>query len=513
MRFRPSVRIQIAAVITLLMVVPVMVMAYDILFASRSDDVLLAEMEERLTGLVNYMAGEIRARLNDPEMGFAGRQGDPGVLAEVFRGVAGPVAQSHPGVRVGLYRVGSENILTEGYLHETRLRLPEAREERERRILEEARAGIKAVLETGSPITRVGQTYDDRFLEYLVPLRVDGELVAVLWAEHRIHPVFAQSTRMRLLVRYVALAAVVLAAAGTAWTTNHWWRRVEIIKAGLARLGSNLESRVPDLPGELGEITRSINEMAERLLERERLIGELRKSEYLAALGRLVSEIAHELRAPMGVVRAAAEMAAEQLDPAARARVGEYLDLIEQQATRHERLIGSLLDFGKPGAAWESLALNKLLNEVLGATKPLLERRGITLVYEPDPDLPAVRGDREKLKQVFFNLVLNAVEAMGPGGRLTLRTFPDDGSSCVLVADTGVGIAPEDLPHIFKPYYTRKAGGSGLGLAISEEVVRVHGGAIRVCSRPGGGTAFTVCLPALNRGKDGEGTDGTHSDR
>ena len=509
MRFRPSVRIQIAAVITLLMVVPVIVMAYDILFASRSDDVLLAEMEERLTGLVNYVAAEIVAQFKDPETGVRGRQGDPAVLAEVFRGVAGPVAQSHPGVRVGLYCVGSESILIEGYLHITG-RLPEAREQRERRILEEARAGIKAVLETGSPITRVGQTYDDRFLEYLVPLRVDGELVAVLWADHRIHPVFAQSTRMRLLVRYVALAAVVLAAAGTAWATNHWWRRVEIIKAGLARLGRNLESRVPDLPGELGEITRSINEMAERLLERERLIEELRKSEYLAALGRLVSEIAHELRAPMGVVRAAAEMAAEQMDPAARARVAEYLDLIEQQATRHERLIGSLLDFGKPGAAWESVALNKLLNEVLGATKPLLERYGITLFYEPDPDLPAVRGDREKLKQVFLNLVLNAVEAMGSGGQLTLRTFPDDGSACVLVADTGVGIAPEDLPHIFKPYYTRKAGGSGLGLAISEEVVRVHGGVIRVCSRPGGGTTFTVCLPTLRKGEDG--ADGTHSD-
>ncbi|MBC7104883.1 MAG: two-component sensor histidine kinase, partial [Firmicutes bacterium] len=162
---------------------------------------------------------------------------------------------------------------------------------------------------------------------------------------------------------------------------------------------------------------------------------------------------------------------------------------------------------------WEGLVLNDLADEVLGATKPLLERRGILLVYDPDPHLPAVRGDREKLKQVFFNLVLNAVEAMGPGGRLTVRTFAEGGSSCALVADTGAGIPPEDLPHIFKPYYSRKAGGSGLGLAISEEVVRVHGGVIRVCSRPGGGTAFTVCLPALNWGKDGEGTDGTHSDR
>jgi hypothetical protein len=126
----------------------------------------------------------------------------------VFRDVAGPLAAGNPGTRLGLYVVDTGQLFVEGFLHEYRELSPEEQEARERRILREAAAGISSVLAGGQPLTRVGQTWDDHFLEALVPVRVGNRTAAVAWAEQRLHPVFAQRARTRLLLRYAALGTL-----------------------------------------------------------------------------------------------------------------------------------------------------------------------------------------------------------------------------------------------------------------------------------------------------------------
>lgn len=340
----------------------------------------------------------------------------------------------------------------------------------------------------------MGETWDDRFFEQLVPVYVNNRLVAVAWAEERMHPIFAQSTRMRLMVRYATLFAFGVGAVGLLTVTLTLTARVGQIQRGLARLEQDLSYTLPEMPGEMGQISRAINHLARSLEEKERLLEEYRRSQCLVALGRLVTNIAHELKNPVSIIKAVVQVMASNIKnvPA----LDEYVRMIEEQAERHNNLIRELIEFGRPNDVhFEELDLGALVGGVLQSTAPLLRQHNIVLETDLDPSLPPIKGDRERLKQVFVNLILNAVQVMPDGGRLWVRNWATEEAVCVSVRDTGPGIAEEDLKHIFEPFYTTKPGGGGLGLALSDQIVKIHGGEIKAESGPEGGATFTVCLP------------------
>ncbi|KUK41659.1 MAG: Integral membrane sensor signal transduction histidine kinase [Clostridia bacterium 62_21] len=481
-----SLKFQVVAVVAAGLLVPVLVMLYDIIFASHSDDVLLGNMEERLGGMASYLAGAIEAR--------AGANPDPAVLGEAFDEIAGRMARSYPGVRLGLYLVDEDRILIQGFLHEYRQLSPEEARRREARVYREAAQGIEAVKATGKPVARVGETWDDRFLEQLVPVYVNDQLVAVAWAEERMHPIFAQSTRMRLMIRYVTLFAFGAGAFGMLTIILNLTRRVGQIQRGLARLEQDLSQTLPEMPGEMGQISRAINHLARSLVEKEQLLEEYRRSQCLVALGRLVTNIAHELKNPVSIIKATAQLMASNIKDVPA--LDEYVKMIEEQANRHNNLIKELIEFGRPNdVRFEEVKPGELVAEVLESTAPLLRQHNITLDLDIEPSLPVIKGDRERLKQVFINLILNAVQVMPDGGRLSVCGFATGEAVCISFRDTGPGIAEEDLKQIFEPFYTTKPGGGGLGLALSDQIVKIHGGEIRAESGPGGGATFTVCLP------------------
>jgi signal transduction histidine kinase len=126
------------------------------------------------------------------------------------------------------------------------------------------------------------------------------------------------------------------------------------------------------------------------------------------------------------------------------------------------------------------------------------DRQGeVDLEREIEPNLPEVRADRDQIVQVLHNLVKNALDAVGPRGRVRVRAYRDGGEVAISVSDDGAGIRPDDLDRIFEPYFTTKgSGGTGLGLAIAQRIAREHGGRIDVDSRPGAGATFTLRLPA-----------------
>lgn len=481
-----SLKFQVVAVVAAGLLVPVLVMLYDIIFASQSDDVLLGNMQERLGGMAFYVASTIEAR--------AGSNPDPAVLGAAFNEIAGRMARSYPGVRLGLYLVGEDRILVQGFLHEYRQLSPEEARRREARVYREAAEGINAVKATGKPVARVGETWDDRFFEQLVPVHVNGKLVGVAWAEERMHPIFAQSTRMRLMIRYATLFAFGAGAFGMLSIILTLTRRVGQIQRGLARLEQDLSQTLPEMPGEMGQISRAINHLARSLVEKEQLLEEYRRSQCLVALGRLVTNIAHELKNPVSIIKATAQIMASNLKhvPA----LDEYVKMIEEQADRHNQLIRELIEFGRPNdVRFEEVKPGELVSEVLQSTAPLLRQHNIILDLDIEPSLPAIKGDRERLKQVFVNLILNAVQVMPDGGRLSVCGFATQEAVCISFQDTGPGIAEEDLKQIFQPFYTTKPGGGGLGLALSDQIVKIHGGEIRAESGPEGGATFTVCLP------------------
>jgi signal transduction histidine kinase len=151
------------------------------------------------------------------------------------------------------------------------------------------------------------------------------------------------------------------------------------------------------------------------------------------------------------------------------------------------------------------VSLNRVVEETLLLAGKPMSTENIHIATELDPRLPMLRGDANALQQVLLNLLTNAREAMGNGGHVRIETGPvpeRPGRLRLVVTDTGPGIAPADLPHVFEPFYTTKPAGTGLGLAVSYGIVQDHQGTIEVQSTPGRGTSFVPTFPALDASTD-----------
>jgi PAS domain S-box-containing protein len=231
---------------------------------------------------------------------------------------------------------------------------------------------------------------------------------------------------------------------------------------------------------------------------RVRLEEQLQHSEKMASIGLLAAGVAHEVNTPLAGISSYAQMLRGRLaEDDARAQL---LEKIEKQTFRASKIINNLLNFARSSPAeFESLDVNKILLDVLSLLEHQLERGHIKVRQELAADLPPVRGNENRLQQVFFNLILNAKDAMPRGGWLTLVTRAEDDTLVVEVRDTGHGIPKEHVRRIYDPFFTTKGlgRGTGLGLSVSYGILQEHGGAIFVESAPGQGTTFQVALPAL----------------
>lgn len=232
----------------------------------------------------------------------------------------------------------------------------------------------------------------------------------------------------------------------------------------------------------------------EDLTERVNMREQVARMDRLASLGRMSAGIAHEIRNPLTGVSLLLDELHDRL-------LGQESDqmLIRRalgEIERLEGLVGELLHFSTLSELkLEPGRVQDVLQDSLFLIRKQCERSNIQLVERIDTDLPEIALDAGRLKQVFLNLFSNAIDAMPDGGVLTLNVERENESIRVLVADTGIGIAPEKISLVFEPFYTSKGQGTGLGLAISHNIISDHGGTINVESRPQHGAAFTVSLP------------------
>jgi two-component system, NtrC family, sensor kinase len=237
---------------------------------------------------------------------------------------------------------------------------------------------------------------------------------------------------------------------------------------------------------------------------RIRLEEQLQHSEKMASIGLLAAGVAHEVNTPLTGISSYTQMLREQVKPEDLRY--PLLEKIERQAFRAAKIINNLLNFSRSGSAdLETVDVNRVLLDVLSLLEHQLERNRVKVVREFSDGLPVVRGNENRLQQVFFNLILNARDAMPSGGWLTLATRADDDDTVIIeVRDTGVGIRREDIKRIYDPFFTTKGigRGTGLGLSVSYGIIQEHGGAIFVDSVPGKGTTFQVALPAMVLGAE-----------
>lgn len=250
---------------------------------------------------------------------------------------------------------------------------------------------------------------------------------------------------------------------------------------------------------EIGALTLAFNQMTRDLRQSRH---ELIQAERLATAGKMAASFAHEIRNPLSSMRMLAQMLMRKKE-LPEARREQSMRYILEEIERIDVIVKGLMNFARPAAL--ELAphdLNQALQEVLELMEANLNHHQIGLVRKFDPELPKVLFDRDKLKQAFMNIVLNAMDAMPNGGTLEIRTAVPRRSDTrhweqarIDVVDTGMGIPSENVERLFEPFFTTKSQGTGLGLANAKRVLEQHGGEIRLESTVGKGTTVSLWLP------------------
>jgi two-component system NtrC family sensor kinase len=237
----------------------------------------------------------------------------------------------------------------------------------------------------------------------------------------------------------------------------------------------------------------------EDITDRAELERQLVQAEKLSSIGLLAAGVAHEVNTPLAVISTYAQMLAKKIS--GDAEKAPLLEKIARQTFRASEIVNSLLNFSRTSTTdFVSVDLNKVIQETLTLLEHQLTKSAVRVAANLDAALPRIKGNPGKLQQVFLNLFLNARDAMEHGGTLAVSTFHNgDGVVRVTVADSGAGIAPENLTRIFDPFFTTKAAkrGTGLGLSVSYGIVQEHGGSIEVESELGSGTRFELSFPEL----------------
>lgn len=229
------------------------------------------------------------------------------------------------------------------------------------------------------------------------------------------------------------------------------------------------------------------------------------EEERISSILLLAAGVAHELGNPLNSLNIHLQLVERKLrklrDGGREAEsLGESIRVCQEEVTRLDGIINHFLEAIRPQPPdLAELPVVEVLDEVLHFQARELADRGLAIDAETTADLPVIMADRNQLKQVFFNLVKNAMEAMQPGGTLRVRTRSDDDSVYLLFGDTGGGIRQEDLLRLFQPYHTTKPGGHGLGLMIVQRIMRAHGGQVGVESQEGRGTVVTLEFPRKDR--------------
>ncbi len=234
----------------------------------------------------------------------------------------------------------------------------------------------------------------------------------------------------------------------------------------------------------LGEKVNQLKETQERLI----------RSERLAVIGNMAAYVAHEIRNPLTTIGGFARsiLRASSQDDQTRQNAG----IIVEEVSRLERILANIMDFSKPV---ESVKIASQINEILENTcslmDPYFKNGGIKLIKRFNFMVPNVVIDQTQIKQVFLNLIKNAVESMPGGGTLTLETLEEDEHVKINITDTGEGMTAEIMQNIFVPFFTTKVDGTGVGLAVSQKIVDDHSGFIKVKSSLQEGTTFSIYLP------------------
>ncbi len=355
---------------------------------------------------------------------------------------------------------------------------------------------------------RIGRALvvDSWYIAAYGPIRnIRGDVIGLLGVGILEGPYLDLKRRSSLLFLAITLGGALLAIALSHFIARSLAVPVKrLVAASREVADGNLDARVEvDPKRELSEVANAFNYMASALKARDEKLKEfarkkIMESERLAIIGQLAADVAHEINNPLQGIVTYSHLLLEKM-PSDDSR-NASLQKIVSQADRCTRIIRGMLDFSRPRKPQKKLSdVNSVLEECVSLVEHQALFHNIEIVKQCNGTLPRIVMDPSQMQQVFINLIINAAEAMGGSGRLTLTTRFDTAEQVIDVefADTGQGIDEANMERIFDPFFTTKevGHGTGLGLAISFGIIREHAGTISVESEVGEGTTFVVQLP------------------
>jgi two-component system NtrC family sensor kinase len=353
------------------------------------------------------------------------------------------------------------------------------------------------VLEKGKPWIDRAFVVNNWYITAYEPIKnMRGRVIGILYVgilEQKYDDIKKHTLLIFLLITLAGIVASFILAYILSLNITGPLKKLVTASGQLAE--GKLYSRVHcDYNDELGDLGRSFNAMASSIEEREEKLKEhatqeVMRSEKLATLGQLAASVAHEINNPLAIIMGRAEFLASE---------------IENESEKAASTVQRFLTFARQSEPeLKYVNINKLLENSIGLAGHLAIMEKVTLEKELGEDVPVILIDPRLIEQVFINLILNAIQSMRAGGKLTVCSERKGGSVEIRFSDTGSGISKENIAKIFDPFFTTKKAGTGLGLAICRQIIEKHNGAIRIESEVGNGTTVYVTLPQKEVKEDG----------
>ena len=587
-------RNQMIMMAILMVIVPTISIGYIVETEGRS--AVLSEKEKKLSAVVHLLNDALGDRFS--HYATLPREARIRALNAELSPLTERITRAFPGVGAGYYNKALDAIITYA---------PSAFYQSNVGITIDVDHPGREVMSSNTPVVYSGRQVRGDILNSMIPIERQGEIMGYIWANELTEDIRQQAWKMDVRIIAVLAAGLISSLLLIILFSRRLSANIDIITDGLSTLAQKTPAQLPDLPGELGQISRSVNALAQTLRETKtlndliienaadgviainrqgdvttmnpaaeqitgyklhELVGQsyaklfadtqfyspvldtleygtehvaqevsfpgrgrtieisvttsrihnahgeligalvifsdltarketqrrLAQTERLATLGELMAGVAHEVRNPLTAIRGYVQIIRQQTSLPEHQ---EYLSVVLNEIDSINKVIQQLLDFSRPRQSqWQQVQLNALIEEALILVQTSGIQARIAFTTELDTHLPAIVADRELLKQVILNILINAVQAIGARGDIRIRTWQYTASQqAVMIEDNGSGIDTAIQKKIFDPFFTTKASGTGLGLALSQRIINAHQGDIHVTSMPGCGATFTLILP------------------
>ena len=592
-------RNQMILMAILMVIVPTLTIGYIVETEGRS--AVLSEKEKKLSAVVNLLNQALGDRY-DLYIDLPREERIRALNAELAP-ITENIAHAFPGIGAGYYNKTLDAIITYA---------PSALYQNNVGVTIAADHPGREVMRTNTPLVYSGRQVRGDILNSMLPIERNGEILGYIWANELTEDIRRQAWKMDVRIIIVLTAGLLISLLLIVLFSRRLSANIDIITDGLSTLAQNIPTRLPQLPGEMGQISQSVNNLAQALREtrtlndliienaadgviaidrqgdvttmnpaaevitgyqRHELVGQpysmlfdntqfyspvldtlehgtehvaleisfpgrdrtielsvttsrihnthgemigalvifsdltarketqrrMAQAERLATLGELMAGVAHEVRNPLTAIRGYVQILRQQTsDPIHQ----EYLSVVLKEIDSINKVIQQLLEFSRPRhSQWQQVSLNALVEETLVLVQTAGVQARVDFISELDNELSPINADRELLKQVLLNILINAVQAISARGKIRIQTWQySDSQQAISIEDNGCGIDLSLQKKIFDPFFTTKASGTGLGLALSQRIINAHQGDIRVASLPGYGATFTLILPINPQG-------------